>query len=150
MRSLECAEPSCGRRLLLCASCYRGHRYCSRRCSTAARTRSNRVSRRRHQRSCEGRRDHADRQRRYRARRRRGLGLEETNAGALDILHLDPGGDGDRRSRRLGHKLDRARVKLILGDEAGAQEDVAAVAEEFADRPAVTFDALMRSIRGQD
>lgn len=106
----------------------------------------------------------------------RGLGLEETNAGALETtcpfcppadapatgaantLYLDLRGctpcsqsDWRRgRSRRLGHKLDRARMKLLLGDEAGAKEDVAAVAEEFADRPAVTFDALMKSIRGQD
>lgn len=48
------------------------------------------------------------------------------------------------------YKLDRARLKLLLGDEAGARADVTLVAEAFADRPGVTLDGLMASVRGED
>jgi len=58
----------CSRLFAICASCDRGHAYCSSVCRTAARRRSVRAARRRHRASPEGRLDHRDHQRAYRAR----------------------------------------------------------------------------------
>ena len=62
---------TCGRcwaPFAICASCYRGHRYCGPRCRRGARIESRRASNRRHQQSELGRQDHADLQREYRQR----------------------------------------------------------------------------------
>ena len=61
-RLIVCAWPSCRRSFSLCSRCDRGQRYCSVGCRLAARRRSQREAGARHQRSPEGRRDHADRQ----------------------------------------------------------------------------------------
>jgi hypothetical protein len=37
---LECKQAACGRRFLLCSRCFRGQRYCSRACASAARRES--------------------------------------------------------------------------------------------------------------
>ena len=58
----------CNRLFAICASCDRGHAYCSPACRTAARRASVRAARQRHRRSPEGRLDHRDHQRAYRAR----------------------------------------------------------------------------------
>jgi hypothetical protein len=58
----------CNRLFAICASCDRGHAYCSSACRTAARHASIHAARRRHRRSPEGRLDHRDHQRAYRAR----------------------------------------------------------------------------------
>lgn len=62
--------PRCLRPFVLCATCARGHRYCSHDCARAARRDAVRRAGRHYQRSLPGRRRHADRQARYRARRR--------------------------------------------------------------------------------
>ena len=62
---------ACSQPFVICAACDRGHAYCSAACREAGRRRSVRAARARHQRSPEGRLDHRDRQRAYRARRRR-------------------------------------------------------------------------------
>jgi len=54
----------------LCRCCDRGQRYCQDLCRKEARRRSSRAAGGRHQASDEGRLDHRDRQRAYRARRR--------------------------------------------------------------------------------
>ena len=61
----------CRRPFAVCASCDRGHAYCTPACRAAGRRRSVRAANARHQRSPEGRLDHRDRQRAYRARRAR-------------------------------------------------------------------------------
>ncbi len=65
---LQCV--GCRAHFVLCPSCYRGHRYCSPLCSSAGRRLSVRAARRRYRESTEGREDHRDWMRAYRARRR--------------------------------------------------------------------------------
>ena len=72
---------TCGRcwaPFAICWSCYRGHRYCGRRCRRAARIESRRASNRREQQSEYGRQNHADRQAEYRERMA-ALGLPVTD-----------------------------------------------------------------------
>ncbi len=68
LRFVQCAQGACGAVFYLCRRHDRGQRYCSEACRVAARRASVRDARRRHQRSREGRMDHADRQRVYRER----------------------------------------------------------------------------------
>jgi len=60
----------CRRPFFICRSCDRGHVYCGERCRREGYARHRQAARARHQRSPEGRLDHRDRQRAYRARRR--------------------------------------------------------------------------------
>src|SRR5690606_27279874 len=80
LRMSLCARPECGALFHLCAGCDRGQWYCSSACSAARRVASLRAARKRHQSSPEGRDDHRDRQRAYRARRRLQLGVTEHGA----------------------------------------------------------------------
>jgi len=66
-RLFLCAR--CQRQVRICALCDRGNRYCGRGCAGAARSESLRAAARRYQHSRRGRHCHAQRQRRYRARR---------------------------------------------------------------------------------
>jgi len=59
---------ACGTLFALCPACDRGHAYCSPPCRVAARRRTIAAARTRHRRSPEGRLDHRDQQRAYRAR----------------------------------------------------------------------------------
>ena len=59
----------CHRLFAICPACDRGHAYCAVACRTLARRRSVQAAKARHQRSPEGRLDHRDHQRTYRARR---------------------------------------------------------------------------------
>ena len=54
----------------MCRSCFRGQGYGGEACRTAARTEQKRLARARHQRSPEGRADHAERNRELRLRKR--------------------------------------------------------------------------------
>ena len=67
-RQRFCRAPACGARFFLCRACDRGQCYCCAVCRTQARTQQLRNARQRHQQSDAGRRDHRDRQRRYRRR----------------------------------------------------------------------------------
>jgi hypothetical protein len=70
LRFVVCARPSCGLVFFLCRHCDHGRRYCGAACVRGARRASLDGARRRYQASPEGRRRHADRQRRYRERLR--------------------------------------------------------------------------------
>ena len=73
-RTLRCRGAGCGTVFHLCGSCWRGQAYCGARCRATAQRDQRRHATARHQRSEEGRLDHRDRQRAYRARcRRRGV-----------------------------------------------------------------------------
>jgi hypothetical protein len=61
---------TCGALFAICRSCDRGHAYCSPSCQGAGRQRSVRAAKARHRGSDEGRLDHRDHQRAYRAHRR--------------------------------------------------------------------------------
>lgn len=65
----------------ICRYCDRGQAYCSVVCRVQGYRRARRGARQRHQRSEEGRLDHCDRQRAYRARRRGGV----TDKGSADL-----------------------------------------------------------------
>ena len=67
-RLFTCA--SCRRQVVLCRRCDHGNIYCSRHCSGRARRRSVRLAGQRYQDSRRGCHKHAERQRRYRERRR--------------------------------------------------------------------------------
>ena len=69
-RTVRCRGAGCGTVFSLCGSCWRGQAYCGARCRAVAQRRQRRRATARHQRSLEGRLDHRDRQRAYRARRR--------------------------------------------------------------------------------
>ena len=86
-RLFSCA--SCRRQVVLCRRCDHGNIYCSRSCSDRARRRSMRLAGQRYQNSRRGRHKHAERQRRYRERRRHPMaedsGLrEESDASPFD------------------------------------------------------------------
>lgn len=66
-RVFNCAR--CRSQVIICSRCDRGNRYCGKACSQAARRTSQRRAARRYQRTRRGRFQHAERQRRYRARR---------------------------------------------------------------------------------
>ena len=67
-RLFNCARCRC--QVVICSHCDRGNLYCGKRCSQAARRQSVRAAGERFQKSRRGRFAHAERQRRYRRRRR--------------------------------------------------------------------------------
>jgi len=68
-RLFNCAR--CGRQVVICSCCDRAQRYCAEGCAAAARLESRRKAGERYQHSRRGRLTHAERQRRYRARRQK-------------------------------------------------------------------------------
>jgi hypothetical protein len=60
----------CRAQVLICSDCDRGQIYCNEGCAREIRRRNQREAGRRYQRSSKGRANHAERSRRYRARRR--------------------------------------------------------------------------------
>jgi hypothetical protein len=68
----------------ICRYCDRGQAYCTQMCRVQGYRRARRAARERHQRSEEGRLDHCDRQRAYRARRRAGV----TDKGSADCASV--------------------------------------------------------------
>ena len=67
-RTLRCRGVGCGAVFYICESCYRGQAYCGDECRAPAQRRQRRTANAKHQRSPEGRLDHRDHQRAYRAR----------------------------------------------------------------------------------
>jgi hypothetical protein len=67
-RLVTCAYSACGRGFILCRSCDRGNKYCSKECATAARREYLVPIRRKHAASPEGLEDHRERMARYRDR----------------------------------------------------------------------------------
>ena len=69
VRLYNCAR--CHHQVIICSPCDRGNIYCAGPCAQAARKASLKAAGKRYQRSCRGRLKHAERQRRYRARRKK-------------------------------------------------------------------------------
>jgi len=67
-RLFNCARCRC--QVVICSYCDRGNIYCGKRCSETARRQSRREASGRYQKTRRGRLSHAERQRRYRQRRR--------------------------------------------------------------------------------
>ncbi len=98
MRQRRCG--GCERLFYVCSSCDRGHRYCSARCQAQHRTQSLRAARQRHQLSPEGRLDHRDRQRTYRARQQQRRMTDHTSLRA-----------GGRKKKRLRRRSSIGRPR---------------------------------------
>jgi len=77
-----CANPACRDQVLICSDCDRGHIYCAE-CAPRARRRSLHRAGRRYQASSRGRIKHAERSRRYRARKNRSRENKVTHHGSL-------------------------------------------------------------------
>ena len=90
LRQRFCRGIDCLRIFWICRHCYRGHKYCSHRCRQRRRTLQKRAARRKHQRSPEGRDDHRDHNRVYRARRRRRRVTDHTSPAPSDSDTIDP------------------------------------------------------------
>ena len=90
LRQWFCRGIGCGRVFWICRHCYRGHKYCSLRCRQRRRTLEKRAARRKHQRSPEGRDDHRDHNRVYRARRRLRRVTDHTSPAPSDSDSIDP------------------------------------------------------------
>ena len=80
LRRRICRGIGCGAAFWICRHCDRGHRYCGERCRQKKRRQQGRDANRRHQQSREGRLDHRDRQRVYRAKRRLRRVTDHTSA----------------------------------------------------------------------
>lgn len=76
--------------VVICIHCDRGNRYCNRACSQTARRHGLREAGKRYQRSLPGRHRHADRQRRYRARKQKVTHQGSPSVGAADLLASEP------------------------------------------------------------
>ena len=76
-----CAHPGCRDQVLICSDCDRGHIYCAD-CAPGARRRSLHRAGRRYQASGRGRIKHAERSRRYRARKNRAHENKVTHHGS--------------------------------------------------------------------
>ena len=81
-RELCCQGSGCGVMFYICGSCYRGQAYCGDGCRNRAQLQQHRNANRKHQESPEGRLDHRDRQRAYRARCRLRRVTDHTSAGS--------------------------------------------------------------------
>ena len=86
LRQRVCHHPECLAVFFICASCDRGHRYCSSHCREQTRRQQRRRANGRHQQSPEGRFDHRDRQREYR-RRCRQVQERVTDQASLSITY---------------------------------------------------------------
>jgi hypothetical protein len=86
LRQRVCRHPECLATFFICASCDRGHRYCSSHCREQIRRQQRRRANCRHQQSPEGRLDHRDRQREYRRRFRQVQGCV-TDQASLAITY---------------------------------------------------------------
>jgi len=79
-RLFNCA--GCQRQVVICGHCDRGNIYCGRGCAQTARRRSMRAAGKRYQKGRRGRLTHAERQRRYRQRRKKKV----THQGSLSVV----------------------------------------------------------------
>lgn len=87
-RLYHCAR--CHRQVVICRYCDRGNIYCARGCAEAARKEGLRAAGRRYQRSRQGRLRHAERQRRYRARRQKVTHQGSLSSSSDDALFTGP------------------------------------------------------------
>ena len=82
----------CRKQVLICSRCDRGNLYCSKECSSARRRESQREASRRYQNTPSGARNHAQRQKKYRASNKKvthqGSAAKEKEAESSSVLEL--------------------------------------------------------------
>jgi len=79
-RLLLCAHPDCHTLTAICSRCDRGQIYCSRECSRKARGSKQREANKGYQDTEKGRKNHAERARRYRERKRKAARINAQGA----------------------------------------------------------------------
>lgn len=124
-RVYNCAR--CHRQVVICSHCDRGNIYCGPACAETARRSSQRAAGRRYQHTRRGRLRHAERQRRYRARRKK-----VTHHGSASPSPGDP-------------LQSRSQTPAVLGESAHI------IRCHFCQRicsPFLRVDYLHRSARG--
>ena len=109
---LFCRGSGCGTMFYICGSCYRGQVYCGERCRRRMRRNQMRRANRKHQDSPEGKLDHRDRQRVYRAKCRLRRVTDHTSARRLRSVNIKKPWIKPRRRPRFGEAFQpRRRLK---------------------------------------
>ncbi len=109
---LFCRGSGCGTMFYICGSCYRGQVYCGERCRRRMRRQQMRLANRKHQDSPEGRLDHRDRQRVYRAKCRLRRVTDHTFARRLRSVNIKKPWTKPRRRPPFGEAFQpRRRLK---------------------------------------
>jgi hypothetical protein len=111
-REFNCAR--CHRQVIICSSCDRGNIYCGPTCSRQAHLINKRIANKIYQKTLKGRRKHADRQRRYR-QRRKGKSQKVTEQGSHDLTPNDllSGEPRDSKSREAKQLYCRFCKKTV-------------------------------------
>lgn len=117
----------CHRQVVICASCDRGHQYCSRACSEQSRAENRREARRRYARTGRGQETGRDRQRRYRIRQ-----ADRARAGraAPEMADIAP--------------VDIAPVETV-SSAAGGTDDEETVTDHTSGLPRRRLSAVFRA-----
>ena len=109
---LFCRGSGCGVMFYICGSCYRGQVYCGERCRRRMRRRQTRRANRKHQDSPEGKLDHRDRQRVYRAKCRLRRVTDHTSARRPRSVNIKEPWTKPRRGPPFGEEFQpRRRLK---------------------------------------
>ena len=109
---LVCRRPGCRKVFHICGSCYRGQVYCGDKCRRRMRRQQTRRAGRKHQDSPEGKLDHRDRQRVYRAKRGRRRVTHHTSPRRRRSLNIKEPWTKPRRRLPFGEELQpRRRLK---------------------------------------
>ena len=109
LRRRICRGSGCGVVFWICRHCDRGHRYCGERCRQKKRRQQTRDANRRHQQSEEGRLDHRDRQRVYRAKRRLRRVTDHTSARRPRSVNIKKPWTKTRRRPPFGEEFQPRR-----------------------------------------
>ena len=112
LRRRICRGSGCGVVFWICRHCDRGHRYCGERCRQKTQRQQGRDANRRHQQSPEGKLDHRDRQRVYRAKRRLRRVTDHTSARRPRSVNIKETWTKTRRRPPFGEEFQpRRRLK---------------------------------------
>ena len=84
---LSCSH--CGETFVICKSCYRGHKYCSKSCREAGYESSRIKARRKYNQSIEAKLDHRDRNRKYRLKSYQKNVMDKTSVSSQNELNLN-------------------------------------------------------------
>ena len=121
---LFCRGSGCGAMFTICGSCYRGQIYCGEGCRRRMRRQQMRRANRKHQDSPEGKLDHRDRQRVYRAKLRLRRVTDHTSARRTRSVNIKepwtkprrrpPFGEAFQTWRRLKRSQTAIRAVCIV------------------------------------
>ena len=140
LREARCSLSSCARLFYICGHCDRGQTYCANECRVRNRRELHRQANRRHQQSREGKRDHADRQRHYRARIR---------AREHELKKVTDTGSAALASRcKVGPPVEQS-VAMIVQIPSSRQKGTDHVSTSCSDSPVSGADAALDELGEQ-